>query len=263
MQILFSYLCFMLFFEYTRCVSIQLKHWYTNHTVITRLCTDIDPGTCCRPYPSVSSSANAIAGSEIVVYDLKVQQLAFGYGRPLASSLPSQDCTGTPLARFAGPKRVWRAYKPDGLDWQNFYVASGFFPIDWHPAIPGTWGTVAPLNLDTEAPWHAVSDDIIFGASWVDLRTRFPPESDARVRYLQWQGVKGLVWGKNVWSAASDGVIFPRAENELLSKRVIVPPNMTILTNALSVGTAYLTAPRRWQYAERFAINETTSPDRK
>lgn len=263
MQILGSYFYLMILFEHVHCVTIQLKHWYTNHTVITHSCTDIDPGTCCTPQPTFSGSANNIAGSEILVLGLRFQQLAFGYGRPPVSSLPPEDCTGAPLARIAGPKRVWRKFEPDRLDWQNFYVAAGFFPMNWHPAIPETWGPLAPSDANPDAPWHAAPDESILAASWVDLRTRFPPDSDARVRYLQWQGVKGLVWGKNVWSAASDGVIFPRGEKESLSKRVILPQNMTILTNALSVGTAYLTAPRRWQYAEIIAINETTKSDGK
>ena len=258
MQLPGFWLSFFVLFNQAQGVSIQLKHWYTDHTVVTHSCTDIDPGVCCRPYPSATGSTNSIAGSEIIVYDLRFQQVAFGYGRPhppVAPSLPSEDCTGTPLARFAGPKRVWREYQPKGPDWQGFYVAAGFFPPDWHPAIPATWGTHAPPVLDMDAPWPSDPDHSILGASWVDLRTRFPPESDARVRYLQWQGVQGLVWGKDVWSAASDGVIFPRGEYGRLAKRLILPNNVTILTNALTKGTAYLTRPKRWTYAER--VNET------
>lgn len=51
--------------------------------------------------------------------------------------------------------------------------------------------------------------EIVVAASWVDLRTRFPPNG-GDIRYLKFQGVKSLIWGRNTWSAALDGISYPK-----------------------------------------------------
>ena len=119
------------------------------------------------------------------------------------------ECTGTPKARSFGP----------GI---------------WVHTVP----SIADYRFDADFP------ELFFSASWVDLRTRFPP-SGADTRYLQWQGVKGLIWGKNTWSAASDGIPFPKRSNELKTN------------DWISTGTAYIQSPKRWRYPSLYSVNGT------
>ena len=116
-------------------------------------------------------------------------------------------CTGTPTARFSGP----------GI---------------WVHTVP----SIGDYRFDAE--FH----ELFFSASWVDLRTRFPPGS-ADTRYLQWQGVKGLIWGKNIWSAASDGIPFPKRSKESNSN------------HRARTGTAYIQSPGRSRYPSRYSIH--------
>lgn len=85
---------------------------------------------------------------------------------------------------------------------------------------------------------------MIFAASWVDLRTKFPP-SGRETRYLQWQGVQGLIFGKNVWRAALGDVPVPR-----LLKR-------GKLNQWAKSGTAYIRPPARWRYPDLYEVNGT------
>lgn len=121
----------------------------------------------------------------------------------------SVGCVGTPTARFSGP----------GV---------------WLHSIP----SVGDYRFD--AQFH----ELIFSASWVDLRTRFPPGS-SDTRYLQWQGVRGLIWGKNTWSAASDGTPFPKRS---VKQR---------LNGWAPTGTAYIQAPARSRYPSLYSVNGT------
>ena len=128
---------------------------------------------------------------------------------PATSDPSSIGCTGTPAARFNGP----------GI---------------WLHATP----SVDDIRFDAQF------QELIFSASWVDLRTRFPPGS-SDTRYLQWQGVQGLIWGKNTWSAASGGTPFPKRSAK---QRV---------NGWTPVGTAYIQPPARSRYPSLYSVNGT------
>ena len=77
-------------------------------------------------------------------------------------------------------------------------TGSFLFPLD-RPAITST------DNSDGEA------QEMFFSANWVDLRTRFSFNS-AAIRYLQFQGMKGLVGGQSIWSVNPAGISFPNRD---------------------------------------------------
>ena len=128
---------------------------------------------------------------------------------PVVPDSSGVGCTGAPTERFFGP----------GI---------------WVHTVP----SIGDYRFDAEL------HELFFSASWVDLRTRFPPGS-ADTRYLQWQGVKGLIWGKNIWSAASDGIPFPKRSKDLKTN------------DWTPRGTAYIQSPGRWRYPSLYSINGT------
>ncbi|KAL8829988.1 MAG: hypothetical protein Q9170_005945 [Blastenia crenularia] len=85
---------------------------------------------------------------------------------------------------------------------------------------------------------------ILFAASRIDLRRRSPPNS-ADSMYLQWQGVKRLIWGSGRWTAESEGIPFPKRHRS------------QVLNSWASHGTAYLRAPTRWKRPDLYSINGT------
>lgn len=99
-------------------------------------------------------------------------------------------------------------------------------------------------------PWDGDVDGtpetVVYAAAWIDLRTRFPPNS-AGSRYLQWQGVKGAVWGRDTWSVASDGIPFPKRKRE------------SVLDGYLGAerGVVNVSAPTRWVYPNVYVVNGT------
>lgn len=139
---------------------------FDNHVSIR--CTDTPPGACCKPRLGlIPSLRNHRAGSTTFFH---LRQNQFGAGWPARANIPhleSVACTGAPILRFHGPT----IGLDDSVDTYN--------PL-WGEDVPGTPETV------------------VFAIAWIDLRLRFPPSS-AEPRYLQWQGVKGLVWGRNTW----------------------------------------------------------------
>ena len=95
-------------------------------------------------------------------------------------------------------------------------------------------------------------------ASWVDLRTRFPA-SARDTAYLHLQGVKGWVWGNEVWNAGSDGIPFPKKKRR---KKRDVEGTMTggkgvNLNGFAEQGTFNVTAPTRWVYGNVCTVNGT------
>lgn len=134
------------------------------------------------------------------------------------------DCSGAPVARLHGQGAFW-------------------FPND-------------ERSVDHRLPYR--SDlTLVFSASWINLRLRFPPNS-INIRYLQFQGVKKMVWGSylnpmvlgaDTWSAASDGIPFPkRMKRERLN-------------GYAQHGTAYIEPPPRWVYPNMYTVNGTNYTD--
>lgn len=98
-------------------------------------------------------------------------------------------------------------------------------------------------------PWgeeeSGYPDNVVFAAAWIDLRTRFPPNS-ATARYLQWQGVKGAIGGSGTWSAASDGIPFPRKKRSSWGRK---------MNDVAEQGTAYIREPTRSVYPDVYRAN--------
>ena len=140
----------------------------------------------------------------------------------------------------------WGALR-NGDAYEN--IACSGMPIFkvWGPAL-GEVEQRKPEPIGDYLQLNGQPKDMVFAASWVDLRTRFPPAS-ADWRYLQWQGVKRFVWGGGRFSgnAASDGIPFPKREREV-GKR---------LNGFAETGTVELVAPERWRYPSQYEINGT------
>ncbi|KAL8948160.1 MAG: hypothetical protein Q9222_005625 [Ikaeria aurantiellina] len=187
-------------------------------------CTDIRPGVCCKPHPSIFTERHVfITDYALLVEGLLVDQFAAGWGVPWTPDTPralatpildNVDCAGAPKARFHGPG-----------DWHR---TTG----DDHVLIQGS----------------SPRQGMIFAASWVDLRIRFPPDPTGS-RYLQWQNVRGLVWGSDTWSAESNGLPFPR----FLARR-----RTESLNQWAQQGTAFLRPPSRWTYPDVYIVNGTS-----
>ena len=126
-------------------------------------CTNIPPGECCKPQQEALPSLEGIGSSLTMFSRLLANQFGAGWGATGRTHSHISDCTGLPIFRTSGP--------------------TGPFFATYQPPLMS-------MDLPDGEP-----QEIIFSASWVDLRTRLPP-STAAVRYLQFQNVRGLVWGK-------------------------------------------------------------------
>lgn len=208
-------------------VDIQLRWNHLAHPgwpyqePMVAVCLDIPPGDCCKPHEDAilpgPESLHDYDASHVRFTGLRTQQLGAGYG----ATTPRYDgiaCSGTPLVRFFGPDDPLRS--PHGQPRFQAFDPNGRL--------------VPPMNL-------------VFSASWIDLRTRFPPDS-AAARYLQWQGVKRMVWGSDTWSAASDGIPFPRRKREREQQR---------LNGWAQTGQVTISTPRRWRYPDLYSFNGT------
>ena len=174
-------------------------------------CENIPPGECCKPHAVILPNLRGFGTTIVMTSYLQANQLAAAWTPGASSTLNTNviECAGIPAVRYFGPGILL--------------------------------STVPPLE---DFRFDAEHEELLFAASWVDLRTRFPPGS-SETRYLQWQGVRGLIWGKNVWSAASDGIPFPkRAIGQRLNDR---SPR----------GTAYIQPPGRWRYPTLYSVNGT------
>ncbi|KAL8723463.1 MAG: hypothetical protein Q9181_007281 [Wetmoreana brouardii] len=199
-------------------------------------CSNIPPGTCCKPQPDGGPENNSglmmsmygmhrphivphrISLGSTTFYGLRMQQFGAGWGAtgPLPADIP--DCNGIPILRTLG----------DNVDTWDRQIYNP-------PADDGR----------PETP-----ERIVFAASWVDLRTRFPPNS-AATRYLQWQGVQGAIWGKNTWRAESNGVPF----GTKLKRRDLSGER---LNGFATQGTVTIRMPVRWVFPDAYGVNGTT-----
>ena len=112
-------------------------------------------------------------------------------------SSPQQACWGhRDQAPSIQPICCWLGHRHDCHNNADLFRCSGRPMLRYHGPTGGSDDNVVIYN----PPWGEWIDVVtpqmvVFAASWVDLRTRFPPDSTAS-RYLQLQGVKGLIWGK-------------------------------------------------------------------
>ncbi|KAI4127358.1 MAG: hypothetical protein LQ338_003234 [Usnochroma carphineum] len=191
--------------------------------VIAR-CHSIPPGVCCIPHRSglllPHENLDNIEYGATAFIVLQPQQLGFGWGATGPNYQDIRCDSGSPILRLAGPNAM---------------------PFDpWDEA--GGYTIYPPGGNLAEEP--ATPDKIVFAASWIDLRRHFPPNS-ADARYLQWQGVRGLVWGSGRWTAESQGIPFPKRDRT------------EALDSWAPHGTAYLQAPKRWRRPDLYSINGT------
>lgn len=199
-------------------VDIKLNWYHSPMRVITErdpisaTCTGIPPGDCCKPHSELilppPETLYDYGTSETSFTGLLAQQLGAGW----SATSPRYEgigCNRTPFVRVFGP----------------------------------TDGEVSLSHPDGRLP---APNTMVFSASWIDLRTRFPPDS-AATRYLQWQGVKSMVWGSNTWSA--DGIPFPKRDQERK------------LNGWAEKGQVVIETPRRWRYPDVYNVNGTEYRD--
>lgn len=195
---------------------------------VIAICRFIPPGECCiphrreflHPHENLDSINYGATGFSVLLAD----QIGFGWGARGHNYEDIRCGAGNPILRFAGPNQV----PFDPWDDEGGYVT--------HP----------PGGLLSEEP--TTPDRIVFAASWIDLRRRFPPNS-ASSRYLQWQGVRGLIWGSGRWTFESQGIPFPKRDRT------------QALNSWATRGTAYLQAPTRWRRPDLYSINGTNYTD--
>ena len=241
-------------------VTISLKHWHTDHKITNAFCHNIPPGVCCIPPIDVVVPVSDIAASQITVFNLEFQQLGFGFGRKPPAFLAWDDCVGNPLITFHGPFAAFTDYLPSPVPWREYLPPDGPVSYEWHPDIPGTWD-VWDTDYREGSPWLSSPEGSIFSASWVDLRTKVPPETDELKKYLQSQGVKGLVAGDAKWSPVINGEPHYR-RSQGLRKRADWQ-HQRIVEGALPSGTVYLSSTGRWQYADLIIVNGTNYTDER
>ena len=188
--------------------DLPQAHIPPSRSRVTYECEDIPAGECCKAHSQITATLRHVGTSTSIAGTLRADQMVAGWSVSM-SNPTSFECVGRPIARYFGPG-IWVYSVPSATDVR--------FDADIH--------------------------ELIYAASWVDLRTRFPPGS-SETRYLQWQGVRGLVWGKNTWSAASDGIPFPKRNIGLR------------LNDWAPRGTAYIQPPSRWRYPSLYSINGT------
>ena len=197
-------------------VDISIR-WHTDdpdeqEDRVEAVCTAIPPGECCKPSQEALPTLHGIAFSSSQISGLLQGQFAAGWGAKGRNYEDIPTCTGAPILRVYGPT----------------------YALRYHPPLP-----VDSMDMPIGEP-----HEIIFAASWLDLRTRFPPDS-ATARYLQYQGVGGLILGKDRWSAASDGIPFPKRSRAQK------------LNSWAPHGTALITTPSRWRYPDLYIVNGT------
>ncbi|KAL8656156.1 MAG: hypothetical protein Q9210_000441 [Variospora velana] len=195
---------------------------------VIAICRSIPPGECCIPLRAELLAPHETLDSfdygATAFSTLLPGQLGFGWGAPSSNYEDIRCGAGNPTLRLVGPNRM---------------------PFDpWDE--DGGYITQPPGGAFAERP--STPQGIVFAASWIDLRRRFPPNS-ADTRYLQWQGVRGLIWGSGRWTAESQGVPFPKRDRT------------QTLSPQTPHGTAYLQAPARWRHPDLYRINGTNYTD--
>ena len=194
-----------------------------NEDLVRATWPNVAPGTYCIPDRSALPFLGLMTDSVIQVTGLQIQQFAAGWPTTGPYHADIVNCTGEPVERFHGPGEWLRHIIYDSSDEED----------------DGT-GVSDPRSAQA----------FIMAASWIDLRTRFPA-SGKESRYLALQSVKRLVLGKDLWSAASDGVPWAR-------RRMVKRGTMNGRLNEWAEqGTAYIGAPVRWMYPARYEVNGT------
>ena len=199
-------------------VDIEIQWWSGGMAYFEGLVTarwnNVSPGDCCKPTPSMIPSTDRFRAGETTFHGLRHQQFGAGWAATGFDHSDILNCTGAPIMRVFGPS----TREDDRIVVYN---------PPWAEDEPGY-----PHN-------------VVFAAAWIDLRTRFPPNS-AATRYLQWQGVKGLVWGSGTWSAASDGIPFPRKKRNRRGRKV---------NGLVEQGTVYIREPMHSVYPDVYRVN--------
>ena len=216
--------CFLLALPFrTQQVDIEMQWWSEGMAyfegLITARWNNVSPGYCCKPTPAMMPSTQNLRAGETTFRGLRHQQFGAGWtatGPDLSDIL---NCSGAPIMRVFGPSpqdddRIVVYNPPWGWDYESDHPRS-----------------------------------VVFAAAWFDLRTRFPPDS-ASARYLQWQGVKGAIWGSGTWSAASDGIPFPKKK-----KRNRRGQDRQKVNGFVEHGTAYIREPTRSVYPDVYTVN--------
>ncbi|KAL9594650.1 MAG: hypothetical protein Q9219_006911 [cf. Caloplaca sp. 3 TL-2023] len=146
--------------------------------LVTARWDNVPPGTCCTPSLHQLPTLLTHRASETRFFGLLHNQFGAGWAAtgPFHSNII--NCTGAPILRVFGPSpNVGEAIVSYNPPWGDMDVVGG----------PG---------------------NVVYAASWVDLRVLFPPGVTGR-EYLAWQGVRRTVWGRGTWTAGSDGLPFP------------------------------------------------------
>ncbi|KAL9001789.1 MAG: hypothetical protein Q9188_005246 [Gyalolechia gomerana] len=219
-RIVLQALLLLTFSHNTQQVDISLQWWSEGmdlfHNLVTAHWYNAPPGSCCKPHYSLLPSLHHHRAGATKFVGLRQNQLGAGWAATGYTNNDIINCTGAPILRVFGPG----AGDEDSIVMYN---------PPWEEAVEGTF------------------QNVVYAASWVDLRLRFPPDS-AGSRYLQWQGVKRAVWGMDTWSAASDGITFPKRR-----RRDWIPR----LNGQAERGTAFISPPIRWVYPDVYTVNGT------
>lgn len=179
-------------------------------------CTDIPPGHCCKPNEEIllqgGETLFTYRWSDFSVSPLGINQFAAGFAATTAF-YDGIKCSDIPIARIFGPTALHASF-----------------------TAPPRWSQPHPMNL-------------VFAASWVDLRTKVPPTSPD-IKYLEVQGVRRLAWGFSRWDQwLAGGPGHPPWKRKRDGGRR--------LNSFARPGTAYIQAPTRWRYADTYTINRT------
>ena len=206
-------------------VDIALDWWFEGlnyfEGLITARWNNVSPGTCCKPAPWQLPSLENHRAGETRFFGLLQNQFGAGWAATGFANENIINCTGAPILRVFGPSM-------------------------------GSDDRIVVYNLPLGEDIEGTPQNVVFAASWIDLRLRFPPNS-AGMKYLQWQGVKRAIWGKDTWNAGSDGVPFPRKKRG--------NPRSMRLNGYAQKGTAYISAPTRWAYPNVYTVNGTDYMD--
>ncbi|KAL8651217.1 MAG: hypothetical protein Q9226_004797 [Calogaya cf. arnoldii] len=227
-------------------LTITLEWWLRGHLGSTAgdyigRCIDIPPGECCKPHRDFLAPPDDIGTSVVSFGTLFPGQFGAGWGSSGPDYEDIVDCTGIPILRVFGPEPVAMYQSPDYPMVPDRSVSRDPPDLPDHPMEDTLSWTSSPDSDDTAS---GEPHQIVFSATWIDLRTRFPPDS-AWSRYLHLQGVKSLIWGENIWSAASDGIPLPKLRRK------------ANLNQWAPRGKALIHTTRRWRYPTSYTINGT------
>ncbi|KAL8770405.1 MAG: hypothetical protein Q9209_003831 [Squamulea sp. 1 TL-2023] len=213
-------------------ISFSWEHKYSSyHSLrdpIIATCPNQPAGVCCIPHRSViladiHESLDDYMLSHTTFHSLYLSQFGAGWAA-LGVRYEHIGCTGLPILR-----------------------------------VLGTVNGEAVNRTDPERQYNDDNDElaepgtIVFAASWVDLRTRFPVSSEG-MRYLAWQGVKRMVWGMNTLTVGSGGVPLPiGGVGGKLKKR----DGKKVVNGWGGRGDVEVATPRRWRYPSLYKIDGT------